>query len=187
MCSLLGNSKLDFLLKELSETKDISGDLAEVGVYKGGTALKMAQDMPDKAIHLFDTFKGIVGAVEGLDVHGNGDFGDCSLDIVKNLMSSSKAIFHVGMFPETFKGSENLKFSFVHSDTDTYLGATETLKIFVPRVAPGGKILFDDWKWRGCPGVEKAVTEFIARNMRKISCGAIRIKEQGNQIVLTFM
>ena len=35
------------------------GDLAEVGVYKGGTAVIMADMYQDREIYLFDTFEGL--------------------------------------------------------------------------------------------------------------------------------
>ena len=40
-------------------TKKIPGDIAEVGVYKGGTAKLICMNKGDKTLHLFDTFEGI--------------------------------------------------------------------------------------------------------------------------------
>jgi hypothetical protein len=42
-----------------------------------------------------------------------------------------------------------------------------------------GKILFDDYKWRYCPGVEKAISEFLLSNKNYNS------QVNGNQCVLT--
>lgn len=49
---------------------------------------------------------------------------------------------------------------FVHSDTDTYLGTKNTIKYFKDNIVKGGKIIFDDYCWHACPGVEKALHEF---------------------------
>lgn len=75
-------------------------------------------------------------------------------------------VYKVGFFPSTFKkdieGKET--FVFVHSDTDTYHGTKTTLECFAPLMVKGGKILFDDYQWVHCPGVQKAVGEFLLEN-----------------------
>jgi len=40
-------------------TKKIHGDLAEVGVYKGGSGKLICKTNTEKVLHLFDTFEGI--------------------------------------------------------------------------------------------------------------------------------
>jgi hypothetical protein len=46
-------------------------------------------------------------------------------------------------------------------------------------MSAGGKILFDDYKWVACPGVEKAISEFLIVNKYKTI-------ERGNQFVINF-
>ena len=72
-------------------------------------------------------------------------------------------IYKVGFFPDTFNESDQ-KFVFVHSDTDTYIGTKATLEKFAPLIVSGGKIMFDDYQWYNCKGVEKAVLEFLKDN-----------------------
>ena len=43
------------------KTQKIAGDIAEVGVYKGGTAALICKVRGDKSLYLFDTFEGIPG------------------------------------------------------------------------------------------------------------------------------
>lgn len=177
--SLLGGYKMQFLLEQLLATKNVPGDIAEIGVYRGGSAFEMCKLIPEKKIHLYDTFKGVVKSQKGVDVHGDGDFADTSLDAVKLLMTGFNCDFHVGIFPETFIEPEDIKFSFVHSDTDTYFGTRETLNIFESRMSVGGKIVFDDYKWVACPGVEKAISKFLSFR----DCVTV---ERGNQFVINF-
>jgi len=157
-CSL-DTSKVLNIYNELLPLENVEGALGEVGVYKGGTAVVMRRVYPDRPFHLYDTFTGIVGAIPGVDVHLNGDFGDACLDKVQKLLSEN-SIYHVGIFPSTFS-EWDVKFAFVHSDTDTYMGTKESLIHFAPRIAVGGKLVFDDYEWKGCPGVKKAVDEWL--------------------------
>ena len=148
--------------KELGDIAGLDGDIAEVGVWKGATAVVMRSAAPGRILHLYDTFKGIVGADPSVDVHGNGDFGDTSVEAVKKALGDcSKVEFHVGTFPVTFTEQET-RFCFVYSDTDTYFGTKATLEVFPPLMLPGGRIMFDDYEWKGCPGVKKAIDEFLA-------------------------
>ena len=72
-------------------------------------------------------------------------------------------IYKLGFFPDTFREYDQY-FMFVHSDTDTYIGTKATLECFSNCMVKGGKIIFDDYQWINCPGVEKAVSEFMLIN-----------------------
>lgn len=149
---------------ELSPVLGLEGEMAEIGVYQGFTAKFMHNSCPTKIIHLYDTFKGIVKADKSIDVHSDGDFSDTSVEAVKLCMGESPNVkYHVGIFPDTFTEYDS-KFCFVYSDTDTYFGTRATLDIFAGRMVIGGKIMFDDYEWRGCPGVKKAIVEFLTLN-----------------------
>ena len=71
----------------------------------------------------------------------------------------SNIIYKVGYFPESFNEDKET-FCFVHSDTDTYDGTKNTIIYFKDKIISGGKIIFDDYCWDSCPGVEKALIEF---------------------------
>ncbi len=47
------------LFNAVRATEHIPGDMAEVGVYCGGTAIVMLEASPARQLHLFDTFSGL--------------------------------------------------------------------------------------------------------------------------------
>lgn len=56
--SLIDRDRFIALYSHLQSCRYLEGDIAEVGVYRGGTSLGMALIAPEKRIHLFDTFEG---------------------------------------------------------------------------------------------------------------------------------
>src|SRR5262249_30195318 len=79
-----------YILHRLAiQTSTLPGDMAEVGVYKGGTAKLLAltiEPTSSKTLHLFDTFSGMPPTDALTDHHHEGDLGDTSLEAVqKNL------------------------------------------------------------------------------------------------------
>ena len=156
--SLLKPRKSYNLYKEILEIKNLDGDTAEIGVFQGKTSRLIHKLLPHKTHYAYDTYCGIQGADPTIDIHINGDF-NAGLDSVKSIINMDNVVYKVGYFPESF--SENDKtFCFVHSDTDTYIGTKSTLDYFCDRLVQGGKIVFDDYQWHKCPGVEKALLEF---------------------------
>jgi len=153
------------MIEQLKLTLPLEGEMAEVGVWQGRSAVLIHVNAPKKILHLYDTFKGIVMSDPSIDKHGNGDFANTSVEKVKGLVGEEGDLikYHVGTFPYTFT-EHNSKFCFVHSDTDTYFGAKATLDMFSPRIVEGGKICFHDYKWVACPGIEKAISEFLKGN-----------------------
>ncbi len=154
--------KIMSLLFYLKKTVDVSGAMAELGVYKGGTAKLMADVVPDKPLYLFDTFGGMP-QVKAIDIHKAGDFADTSVEEVSGLLGTrTNAIFRKGFFPETAKGLEDERFSFVHIDGDLYQSTLDSLVFFYPRMPKGGVMILDDYEWPDCPGVKQAMDEFLA-------------------------
>jgi O-methyltransferase len=156
--SLLGYIKSGQLFFELMGVTHLEGNTAEIGVYKGFTSKLIHTFTKNKTHYCYDTFCGIQGATEENDLHKDGEF-NCSLDEVKSNINLPNIIYKVGYFPETFEEG-NQKFMFVHSDTDTYIGTKSTIEHFKDIMVKGGKIIFDDYCWSNCPGVEKALHEF---------------------------
>jgi O-methyltransferase len=163
--SLLGG-KLDILLEYLRMTSGVFGNVAELGVYKGGAARLMLNEAgPLKTLVLFDTFSGMPSQGPH-DIHKVGDFADTSLQAVKALFGrEDKVEFFVGDF-EKIK-LPDYAYSFVHLDADQYEVTKAGLEYFYPRVTREGYLVLDDYEWANCPGVKKAVEEFFADKPEK--------------------
>lgn len=156
--SLLGYKKSKNLYDEIQNLRDVEGDTAEVGVFRGHTSKLIHLLLADRTHYAYDTFCGIKGSDPSVDRHLDGEFS-AGLESVKEIINMDDVIYKVGLFPDTFS-EENKKFCLVHSDTDTYFGTKATLARFAPLIVQGGKIIFDDYDWYMCPGVKKAVEEF---------------------------
>jgi O-methyltransferase len=156
--TLLTPAKLAALRRAARETAHLEGDMAEVGVFKGGSALAMASACPDKTIHLFDTFSGLPhDDTDG--PHRKGEFAGSQLEVGR-LLADYKADIHVGMFPETARGLEDKRFSIVHLDADLYQTTRDALAWFWPRMMENGVIVLDDaFGWTNTPGVDRAIAE----------------------------
>lgn len=142
----------------------VPGDVAEVGVYKGGTARLLAETIgnSDKRIHLFDTFSGMPPADPRRDIHREGDFSDTSLDDVKSYLGEFLNIrYYKGLFPDTAGGITGEAFSLVHVDADLYRSVRDCLEFFYPRMSAGGIMVFDDYGFLTCPGAKEAVDEYF--------------------------
>ena len=141
------------------KTDNITGDVAEVGVARGGSAKLLASIFQDKKIHLFDTFQGLPheDIISGTVI---GDFSESESDARELLSKFQNVEINVGVFPETINLDNKNNYSFVHLDADTYKSTMDGLIYFYPRMAKGGIILIDDYMFDELPGVTLAVLEF---------------------------
>jgi O-methyltransferase len=139
----------------------VPGDLAEIGVYQGGTAHLICEAKGERPLHLFDTFEGLSG-VGDLDREHfyEGQFKTCFEAVRARLQSYPSVHFHKGLFPQTAEGMENLQFAFAHCDVDTYESTRSCLKWFYPRMSRGGILLTHDYPIAA--GVRQAYAEFFA-------------------------
>ncbi len=158
---------------------DIEGDIVEIGVYKGGSALSMMlrlqeKNILNKIIHLYDTFEGMTESsiydVDLNNVNAQDAFDmylcKCDLDSVVNNIKSNTSYpqdfikYHIGDILKTKFIPE--KISFLRLDTDWYESTKFELDNFFDKVSQNGVIIVDDYgHWKGC---KKAVDEFLEKH-----------------------
>jgi predicted O-methyltransferase YrrM len=162
--TLLTRQKVHKLLELLSKTENIDGSIAEVGVYKGGTAKLIADRAGESKVFLFDTFEGMPNYTENVDNHwGLGSFNNTDFDSIKEIFKGYKNVsLCKGIFPdESGYVIENESFRFVHLDVDNYKSYKDSLAFIYEKMAKGGIIVFDDYNCDCCPGANKAIDEFF--------------------------
>jgi len=145
----------------VKRTQKVPGDIAEVGVYKGGSAKIICSAKGDKTLHLFDTFEGLpkVDEVDVVWQFYEGKFA-ASYDSVRAYLQPEKnVVFYKGIFPATSGPVKDTRFSLVNFDVDTYESTKKCLEFFYPRMSPGGVIISHDYIT--VPGVQKAFDEFF--------------------------
>ena len=141
----------------------LNGEMAEVGVYRGGTAMLLAHvaDGAGRKLHLFDTFAGMP-ATDARDLHSAGDFADTSLASVQHFLKDHRSVnLHAGEFPATAAPVETARFSLVHVEVDIAASVEACCAFFYPRMVPGGVLVFDDYGFTSCPGAKRATDAFF--------------------------
>lgn len=165
------NTRRDMLILLLRSivTSNIPEDIAEIGVYRGFTAKLIHYYVPERRLHLFDTFEGftdksVFSEQKNADYHVDAlHFSDTALDKVQRFIApkNNKVLFYKGYFPDSIPDYfADLRFAFVHLDADLYEPTKEGLEFFYPRMSERGMIVIHDYNaW---PGARKAVDEFFS-------------------------
>jgi len=138
----------------------VPGDLAEVGVYRGGSSKLICEAKGDRHLHLFDTFSGLpeLGPRDTTTVFWKGQFGS-SLEAVRKYLSRYPNVhLYEGLFPDTASPIKRNQFCFVHLDVDLYEPTRAGLEFFYPKLSSGGILMSHDYD---APGVREAVNEFF--------------------------
>jgi len=167
-------SRIVFLesLAEFMYAKNLEGNVAEAGVFKGNFACEINKAFPDKKLYLFDTFEGfddrdiLMEKQYGYSKARPGRFSDTSEEIVLEKMPNREnCIVKKGYFPSTAQEITD-EFCFVNLDLDLYQPTKEGLKWFAQHMKPGGVILVHDYIACVYSGVHKAVTEYLMDDPR---------------------
>ena len=159
---LQASYELEVLSRSMGSLPD--GEIAEIGCNAGGSARIIAENNPNKTIHLFDTFEGFPDDITEFD---SNDFkvGDCkeTLETAKEYLKGYNVKLYKGRFPDTSGPIKDMKFAFVHIDVDIYRATKEALEFFMPRMVYNGRILIHDYPAHR--GVKKAVDELINNHL----------------------
>ena len=154
---------------DLVEKEALSGDVAELGVYKGNTAFLLAQlaRRLGRTAYLFDTFESLPECdfvdVDSMIIDRKNDFVDTSLEAVQRLVGTSNVEIVAGYFPKSITHASMMtRYALVHLDCDLYAPTRAGLEFFYPKLVPGGFLIIHDYMSLYWNGVEKAVNEFFA-------------------------
>lgn len=159
-------NRLFMLFQCVDQCQSLSGQMAEVGVYKGGSAIVIAAGIArsgrDKKLYLCDTYCGMPNVADAVDRYQTADLNDTSLALVKDgLWGYANVHFIEGEFSETCATLPNERYCFVHIDCDLKHSVAAACHYFYLRLVPGGIVLFDDYGFASCAGAREAVDEFF--------------------------
>jgi O-methyltransferase len=159
-------STLELISFEIKK-RNLVGNVAELGVYKGKFARYINQFFPDRKLYLFDTFEGFDkrDTTEEKSKNyspGTQDFSDTSVSLVlKQMPFAGNCIPVKGFFPESAKGIDD-SFVLVSLDADLYDPIYAGLNFFFPKLVQGGYILIHDFNNDSYKGARKAVEQFCS-------------------------
>lgn len=147
--------------------KNVPGDIAECGVYKGATAWFICAFIREhglnKALHVFDSFEGLSKPEKEDGAYwAAGDLATGEAACRNNLSPFDFVKYYKGWIPGRFAEVETTRFCFVHIDVDLYEPTFDSVSFFYERLNKGGIMICDDYGFDTCPGVKKAVDDFFA-------------------------
>lgn len=167
---------------------NIPGDIAECGVWNGGSMLLAALSLmhfgdTSRRLYLYDTFAGMPKPDAELDTNWNGEsaletwesyqaggkpwgFGG-TVEMVRAVMRQSgypddQMIFVQGMVEDTIPATKPDQLALLRLDTDLYASTYHELVHLYPTVASGGIIILDDYGY--FQGARLATDRYIAEN-----------------------
>ncbi|KIL49924.1 TylF/MycF/NovP-related O-methyltransferase [Jeotgalibacillus soli] len=170
---------------------DIRGDFVECGVWRGGSAMIIAETLrvlgvQDRHIYLYDTFEGM-SQPSDIDIDFSGKTAEeewsqsqtdsvnlwcyASLeDVQQNLQSTGYPIGNIhfvkGKVEETLLRTMPEQISLLRLDTDWYESTYHELENLYPLLSVNGVLIIDDYGfWQGA---RKAVNDYFLQHQVKI-------------------
>ncbi len=141
----------ELLVSEIDDRR-ISGNVAELGVFRGEFAQYINAAFPDRKCYLFDTFEGfkeseLTGDFEDTDIQNvfRDFFKETTVDVVMEKMAHpNNVVIKKGFFPDSLEGVED-NYCFVSLDADLEETLFQGLKYFYPHLNQGGYIMMHDY------------------------------------------
>ena len=152
---------------------DTPGDVIECGAYRGATSLLLATlgrlHNVQQRIMVLDTFQGTPatsrfdGRRPTCEFVPPGDQVRIIQAQAKRLQVDDRLEVCQGLFSDTFASwsGRKLQFSFVHIDANIYEGTLDACEYCIPRTAPGGRIVFDDYNGLNDLGARLAIDQAL--------------------------
>ncbi len=194
VCKFWWKEKIDLILRSVAETEPIPGDIVELGAYKGGGTLLIAEKLnelkSDRHIWAFDSFRGYPPPSEfdqmdsGHYHYAEGHHGDTSIAAVQKMLKLYGVANYVtlqdGFFADSVPTCFPLTrpFSLVIIDCNHYASVKFCLDFFYQYLSPKGLLIIDDYRrpeqpyHPEAPGVKKAVDEFLSDKPEQLKHGA---------------
>ena len=151
-------------------TEAVSGDIAELGCYRGDFSVVLDKYFLSSEYYIFDSFEGFKpdDVAEEKDLpnkQGEYDkFRDTSEDLVMSRLQNKERTHIIkGYFPESYK-LEGKRYKFVCIDLNLYNPVRSALDLFYPLLVDGGYILVSDYFAPFYKGSKAAVDDWRKEN-----------------------
>jgi O-methyltransferase len=156
--------------------EDVPGAVVELGCYRGAMTLWIRAVLDslgdDRPIHAFDSFEGLPDTTEEDEiVMPTGLFASPQEEVLKGFerWDRTPPHLHPGWFEDTLAGELPAQIAFGYLDGDLYSSTRISLIECVPRLAPGGSVIIDDYtdpdlrpgRIAPFPGVKAACDEYF--------------------------
>ncbi|MEU2026218.1 TylF/MycF/NovP-related O-methyltransferase [Streptomyces sp. NPDC016469] len=157
--------------------RGVPGDVVELGCYRGAMALWMrtvldASGQSWRSIHVYDSFQGLPERGEkdpDLFAAGFLRADPEQLLALHDGWDRTPPKIHPGWFADTLPDQLPAEIAFAYLDGDYYDSILTSLTACVPRMAPGGTLIVDDYAdlqanpkaWDGLPGVKAACEDYF--------------------------
>lgn len=147
-------SDLKLLQNLIEQRKDLPGCIVELGAYKCGSTIAMAQ-VTDKTVYSFDLFGGLPYGPQGaFDKFGATDFDA----IVRYTCRYPNIKLVRGMHEDTVPVFPPQPITLAFFDSDFYDSHVTGLENIWPMVVEGGIVVFHDWLF---DDVQRAITDTV--------------------------
>ena len=172
------------ILRELSKTKEISGDVVEFGCFVSTTSVFLAKEIEkwntEKMLWLYDSFEGLPEKSREDEnslgeVFKKGELLATKKQLIANLRKSGARKMPKitkGWFSELSKEQIPNEISFAFLDGDYYLSILDPLNLIWENLESGAIIVVDDYGNQALPGASKAVDEWAKKHNLKVKVEA---------------
>lgn len=171
----LSEAQVRALLHEIRRVieRGVPGAVVEFGCYIGTASLfirrLLDQSDPTRPFHVYDSFAGLPAKTAADNSAAGEQFraGELAVSKKQFLREFQKAglrapVTHKGWFGELAGSDVPERIAFAFLDGDFYESIRDSLRLVIPRMAPGSTIVVDDYAREALPGAAKAVHEHFS-------------------------
>ena len=165
--TMVNEEHLRTILTCLERTREVEGDVVELGCNIGTTSIFLQSYIQGKKLHCYDSFEGFPEKSPqdyGAAYHFEFKKGGCAVPIDEfRYTFTSRGIelpeIHKGWFADA---EFPAKISFAFFDSDFYTSIRDSWEKVYPRLSKGAVVCVHDYDWDVLPAVKLACDEFLA-------------------------
>lgn len=169
-------SKMYHVLLELHRAiaAGVPGDVVELGCFEGGTTIMMRRlldelKQKDRRLHVYDSWQGVPAPVPqdntplGVDPFLAGYCATQREVFERNFERAKLKLpkIHSGWFSQIADDEYPSPIAFALFDGDMYSSIIDSFNKVYRKLAPGARVVIDDYEWERLPGVKQACAEFL--------------------------